>query len=97
MCTDRTIQRHLFLKALELSGGVSVLNKISATMEQESKVRYGSSDFALSPETLDVVLQKCADNGFVEKISPTSWKITKDGRMAIGYIEENYLPEIEAA
>lgn len=97
MCTDRTIQRHLFLKALVLSGDVSVRNQVAAKMEKESKDRYGSVDFALSPETLDTVLRKCTDIGFVEQVSPTSWKITRDGLEAIEYMEKNYLPEIESA
>ncbi|OIQ27476.1 MAG: hypothetical protein BM562_14790 [Alphaproteobacteria bacterium MedPE-SWcel] len=96
MCTDFTIQRHLLLKTLVKYSDGALKAEIRKDMERESELMYGSINFAKSPETLDALFNRCVLDGFVGKTSSFEWKITKDGKEAIEYMERNLLPKLEA-
>lgn len=93
MCTDYTMQRHLFLKSFKAFSGVAVPYQINTEMGKQALQRYGSMDFSKSPHTLDELFNKCSEDGFVQKISPSSWKITSSGEQALVFMEKNILPE----
>jgi hypothetical protein len=87
------MQRHLFLKSFGTYAGVAVPYQLRIEMNKQALQRYGSKDFADSPHTLDELFSRCSEDGFVKKISPSSWKITPNGEKALMFMEQTMLPE----
>lgn len=93
MCTDFTIQKHLLLEAFTKYGGSAVPREVLEAMTQSSIRRYGTPDYATFPDTLDTLIDKHTENGFIQRVTPSTWRITERGSEAVKYIERRYIPE----
>lgn len=94
MCTDYTIQKHLFLTAFAAFNGEATEPEVLSEMERNSSERYSSPNLAKSPDTLDALFRKCVEDGFVERATPAAWRLTPKGSDAIAFIEANMLPKV---
>ncbi len=93
MCTDETRQEVLFLVAFSRNGDPLGNTEMSKAMIDVAN-RVGLPQYVVhSPRSIDGLILRASEFGFIKKAGPVSWKLAEQGKERLGYIIERFVPE----